>query len=132
MVIRKAVPATLYMMLALCCIQVGLCEDNDATDVTMAEVYVGDNAVKMKGYVQLVYRDVLFSLTKTLDDVPEVIRKVEININPQRVTVHVNGDPLEIKLFVEELYREIGIGILRAMGESPDRGGDYKIILYGS
>jgi hypothetical protein len=130
--IRKAAPAALCMMLVLSLALTGFCEDKDSPDVTMAEVYMGNNPVKMKGYVQQVYRDVLFSLTRTLDNVPEVIRKVEVNINPQRVTVHVNGDPLEIKLFVEELYREIGIGILRAMGESPDRGDDYRIILYGT
>ena len=132
MVFRKAALAVLCMMLAVCLAQVGMCEDNDATDVTMAEVYIGNQPVKMKGYVQQVYRDVLFALTKTLDNVPEVVKKVEIAISPQQVTVLVNGDPLEIKLFVEELYREIGIGILRAMGESPEPGNDYRIILYGT
>jgi hypothetical protein len=131
MVFRKAATAALCIILALCLTRVGICEDNGAADVTLAEVYMGNQPVKMKGYVQQVYRDVLFALTKTLDNVPEVIRKVEITINPQQVTVLVNGDPLEIKLFVEELYREIGIGILRAMGESPDPGDDYRIILYG-
>jgi hypothetical protein len=131
MVSRKAAPALICIMLTLYWVQIGICEDNDAADVTMAEVYMGNHAVKMKGYVQQVFRDVLFSLTKTLDNVPEVIRKMEITINPQQVTVLVNGDPVEIKLFVEELYREIGIGILRAMGESPDPGDDYRIILYG-
>ena len=132
MVFRKVIPVALCMMLTFSWVGLGICEDKESTDVIMAEVTMGNQPVKMKGYVQQVYRDVLFALTRTLDNVPEVIRKVEVDINPQRVIVMVNGDPLEIKLFVEELYREIGIGILRAMGESPDRGNDYRITLYGT
>jgi acetolactate synthase small subunit len=132
MAIRKVIPVALCVMLALNWTQLGLCKDDEAMNVIMAEVYMAKQPVKMKAYVQQVYRDVLFSLTRTLDNVPDVIRKVDIDINPQRVTVQVNGDPLEIRLFIEELYREIGIGILRAMGESPDRGEDYRIILYAT
>ena len=93
---------------------------------------MGEDAVKMKRYVQQVFRDVLFALTATLDDIPENIEKVEITITPHGVTVLVNGEQLEIKLFIEELYREIGLGILTAMGESPDRSGAFRIILYAT
>jgi len=111
--------------------QSDMCQGGDTSQATIAEVYVGDNAVQMKEYVQRVFRDVLFALTETLDNVAEDIETVEVTIKPNDVKVFVNGQQLEIKLFVEELYREIGLGILTAMGESPDRNEDYRIILYG-
>jgi hypothetical protein len=110
--------------------QSGACEGHASSDNTMAEVYMGDYPVKMKGYVQQVFRDVLFALTKTLDDVPQDLQTVEITIKPHDVEVLVNGQQLQIKAFIEELYREIGLGILTAMGESPDRNGQFRIILY--
>jgi len=112
-------------------LQSGFCQDEDSSEAIMAEVYVGDNAVQIKEYVQRVFRDVLFALTETLDNVAEDIETVEVTIKPNEVRVFVNDQQLEIKLFVEELYREIGLGILRAMGESPDPDEDYRIILYG-
>ncbi len=102
------------------------------TDNVMAEVSMGDNAVKMKNYVQQVFRDVLFAFTLTLDDIPESLEKVEITIKPHDVTILVNGNQLEIKVFIEELYREFVLGILTAMGESPDRSGQFQVVVYAT
>jgi hypothetical protein len=45
------------------------------------------------------------------------------------VTVLVNGNALEIKMFIEEVYREVILGILTAMGEIPDRNGEFRVVV---
>ena len=107
-------------------------DDQGKTDDIMAEVYMGDNAVKMKKYVQQVFRDVLFTFTLTLEDIPENLEKVEITIKSHDVKAFVNGNQLEIKVFIEELYREFVLGILTAMGETPDRSGEFRVIVYAT
>jgi hypothetical protein len=132
MIIRQSAIAVMLLGLVVFTAQFGMCEEKNASDNTMAEVYMGEDAVKMKGYVQQVFRDVLFALTNTLDDVPSDLERVDITIKRHDVKVLVNGEPLQIKAFIEELYREIGIGILTAMGESPDRDGEFRITLYAT
>lgn len=102
------------------------------SDNVMAEVYMGENAVKMKKYVRQVFRDVLITFTETLEDIPENLEKVEITIKPHDVKVLVNGNQLEIKVFIEELYREFILGILTAMGETPDRSGEFRVVVYAT
>lgn len=132
MIFRRCAIAAMLLVLAVFTVQTGVCEEEAASGDIMAEVYMGEDAVKMKGYVQQVFRDVLFALTNTLEDIPPDLERVDITIKPHDVKVLVNGEPLQIKSFIEELYREIGIGILTAMGESPDRGGEFRIILYAT
>ncbi|KPL07297.1 hypothetical protein AMJ86_04810 [bacterium SM23_57] len=132
MIVRQGAIAAMLLVLAVFMVQTGACEGKITSDNTIAEVYMGEDAVKMKGYVQQVFRDVLFALTNTLEDIPPDLERVEITIKPHDVIVLVNGEPLQIKSFIEELYREIGIGILTAMGESPDRSGEFRIILYAT
>jgi hypothetical protein len=136
---KKGVPmvfrqgSLLLMLLLMLAISAhhGWCEEKSVAQGVVAEVYMGEDSVKMKGYVQQVFREVLFALTKTLEDIPADLQRVDITIKPHDVKVLVNGEQLDIKVFIEELFREIVLGILTAMGESPDRSGEFRVILYG-
>jgi len=99
---------------------------------TIAVVYCNDTLLVLKPFVQQVFRDVLFALTKTLKGIPANLTKIEILIVPNTVTVQVNEVNLEINLFVEELYREIATGIMRAEIFPPKTGDRIKIILFSS
>jgi hypothetical protein len=99
---------------------------------TIAVVYYNDTLLVLKPFVQQVFRDVLFALTKTLKGIPDNITKMEILIVPNTVTIQVNEVNLQINSFVEELYREVSTGILKAMTNPPKAEDRIRIILFAS
>jgi len=105
--------------------------DTYAAD-TIAVVYCNDTLLVLKPFVQQVFRDVLFALTKTLKGIPDNIIKIEILIVPNTVTIQVNEVNLQINSFVEELYREVSTGILKAMTNPPKAENRIRIILFAS
>jgi hypothetical protein len=132
MPLRSSILALIFVVLSIFPTFCQALEYEKNTTDTIAVVYCNDTLLVLKPFVQLVFRDVLFALTKTLKGIPPNLIKIEILIVPNGVTVQVNEVNLEINLFVEELYREVATGIMRA-GIFPAKTGDrIRIILFAS